>query len=212
MKLRSVNVVVLPDENTREKAIELGAILEKKFEVFYSLLDKRFMPHITLYQATYPARNYEKIKSYLKKLTKNITSLKLKLGSYNIFANTFVFWNVTNNKQLIDLHYRVIETISPLREGLLPPDIRPDGSGYLTGQVFTTEQRKAVQMYGYPVAGKLYKPHITLGKVKNTISEEILSKILPKTESEFEVSEVCIGRLGDHGTVVEILEKFPFKS
>lgn len=207
----SFNIILLPDEKTRRKAVELGSILARNFENHYTLKNESFIPHITVYQGKCPAKNYEKIPLYLAELAKTYYPFKLRIAPYEIFVGAMVFWKILFNKQLQSLHYKVADIINPLREGLFPPDIKSDGSGYATGQQFTSDQHEIAQKYGYPIAGKLYNPHITLGKLKFSVNIESITKILPPAESKFEVSEICLGRAGDCATVVEIQERFAFK-
>lgn len=102
--------------------------------------------------------------------------------------------------------------MNPLREGLLLPFLSPDFSGYTWGEKFTNpEFSEAVKKFGAVSAGKMFWPHITIGKLKNHVDEETIRKILPKTESEFIVNELCVGKLGNYGIVTEILERFGFR-
>lgn len=62
MGSQAVNIIILPDEKTKEKAVDLGKILADNFQTDYTISDNRFIPHATVYQAQYPTKNYLPIK------------------------------------------------------------------------------------------------------------------------------------------------------
>jgi hypothetical protein len=203
-----VNVVVVPDERTIETARRLGEILGGKYDCYYSLDDKSYIPHISVYQAQYPRKNIELVRKYTVEAAAETTSFTVEVKSYQTYY-TFIFWNLLQNPSLTNLHYRLLEKLNPLREGLLMPHLTT--TGYMTGEKFTEEEAEAVQKYGTIVVGKLFKPHITLARLKKVIPDEELKKVLPQTSSTFKVSSIYIGKMGDHGTVTDILETFDFK-
>lgn len=106
---------------------------------------------------------------------------------------------------------QVLKKLNPLRESLLLPSLTP--TAYTTGEKFTKEEAENVKNYGAVVVDKLFQPHVTLAKLKDSDATEAeLYEILGKVECKFRVSEIAIGELGDYGTVVRILEKFPMKN
>lgn len=214
---QALNIIILPDEYASCKAVELAAFLEKKFEMDFSLADRHFVPHMTIYQACYPKQNYEKIKSCLSSLVKDVKPFELKLRTYAVLGGSFPSWMIASkSNNLHDLHMNVVKSLNGLRERLLLPHIKPDASGSVFGSDFTKEERENTKKYGFTAVDRLYNPHITLGKTKHPISAEYLSKVLPAAEANFSVAEICIGRMENtptgtfYGTVLEILDRFKF--
>ena len=203
-----VDVVVVPDEKAVESARKLGRTLAKKYDCYFSLDDKTYIPHISVYQAQYPRKNIEIIRKYTTEIADETSSFTVEVKPYQAHY-TFMWWNLLQNPSLTDLHYRLLDKLNPLREGLLMPHLTP--TRYVTGEKFTEEEAETVQKYGTIVAGKLFKPHITLARLKKVILDEELKKVLPQTSSTFKVSSIHIGKMGDHGTVTDILETFDFK-
>ena len=210
MDTQPINVVVRPDMDTTNISRSLGSIMEKTFENYYTVSDETFIPHCTIYQAQYPTKNYDLIKSKLLDISKNTKKFELKVGPYELHANSYVWWNIEKTDELNDLHYKVLNELNPLREGQLLNFIRPDFTGYLNGPDFSKEESENVKKYGSIVVDKIFQPHLTIGKTRNKIYEKNM-EILPETESAFKVDEIIIGKMGDHGTVTKILERFPLQ-
>lgn len=207
MESQPINVIILPDEKSREKAVELGTILGRNFDCHYALGDPRFIPHATIYQAQYPSRNLSEIKKRLAELSPTMKPFNVTFNSY-LAHHVYIWWNILQTQQLTQLHHGVLEQLNPLREGLLLEFLTP--TGYATGERFTPEEAENVKRYGAVVVDELFQPHITLGKLKVEVGQEEIEQTLPERENTFTVSGLHVGRLGDHGTVTEILEQYKF--
>ncbi len=204
----SVDIIILPDNKTSEQARLLGSLVGKKYESLFTLEDRGFTPHITIYQFQCPTKNYTTLKERLKELSASLRPLSIKVEGYEPHSN-FIFWNVFRDTALMELHKRVLEVSNQLREGLLLPHILPDCSGYVGGSSFTREQKEAVMKYGAVYTGELFKPHITLARIARIEQAEEAAKSLPGARAEFPIAELCLGKMGPHGTVLEILERSP---
>lgn len=213
MKSQAINVIILPDEETEQKARELGTSLRDKFNSFYTLENKKYIPHATIYQAQYPTKNYGKIKAELEEITEGLSPFSVYISQYLNHYN-YIWWNISPEQKLREVHYKILNFLSPLREGLLYSHIKKDFSGYSEGGKFTEEESENAKKYGAVIVAKLFQPHITLGKLNldYEVQDEKIQKILPKSEMTFEVKEICIGKMGNYGTVLEIIERFPFKN
>lgn len=205
-----INVIILLDEKTTNIARRLGGLAEKRFDVNYTVSDTKYIPHATIYQAQYPKKNYDKIKSVLGDLSKETEAIQVKIGPYELHAGVFLWWNIIKTKELEDLHYKVLRKLNPLRKGLILPFIKPDASGYVAGGEFSKQETYNVKKYGAVVVDKLFQPHVSIGRTKSKINETEMYSCLPKTESVFKAREICVGEMGDHGTVLKIRDRFPF--
>ncbi len=203
----SLNVIILPDENTSLRARNLAKVLGEKYENYYTLYDQKYVPHATIYQAQYPQKNLDSVKDALGNLAAGTKSFQVQIAEYEVH-HTYVWWNFAPNQYLSELHRLTLNKLNPLREGLFLPHLTP--IGYATGEKFTEDEAENVRKYGAVVVDKLFKPHITLARLKVEPSTKILYELLPKTETTFQVSEICLGRMGDHGTVIEITDRFKF--
>jgi len=205
MNSASVNVIIVPDNSTLQKVRALGKILGENYESYYTIADITFIPHATIYQAQYPVRNLEKVKDELTKITESFKPFDVSLGPYQNFHG-YIWWNISENEGLNRLHKQIVDRLNPLREGLLLPHFT--SVGYKTGEKFTEKEAEIVRKYGSPVVDYLFQPHITLARLKKDIEESDLYRTLGKAESSFYVSEILIGEMGDHGTLIKILERY----
>ena len=204
-----VDVIIVPDDKTQRKARELGKIIADNFDYYYTIADNRLIPHATVYQAQYPVKNLEKIKNKLKDLSASFKTFEISIGPYQNHHG-YIWWNFQENENISSLHLRLLRELNSLRENLLLPFLTP--KGYKTGEEFTKEEVENVRKYGAVVVDKLFKPHITLAKLKEDVGESKLYDILGRKKQRFLVSEISVGKMGDYGTVTRILESYSMKS
>lgn len=201
----ALNIIYLPDEATRNKAIELSRKILSDLPVEF-ILGQGTIPHITIYQASFPTRNLQRVKEIVKEISSEIEPFQVEMGPF--FVNVvrgFVWWNCIKSDQLVRVHWKTIDSLNPLREGLIPATLK--------NYPATEEEEMELKNYGAFLMGKRYPPHITLTRLKNPEDEKRVFKILGKEErSVFTADKIAIGLMGDHGTVTEIIEEFPLAS
>jgi len=205
-----LNIIILPDEQTKQKAQSLGRKLDENFENYYTLKETEYFPHATIYQAQYPTGNVGRVNKESESVARSIVPFEVEINSIVNFHN-YIWWNISDNENLNKLHYMILEKSDPLREGLILDHITP--TGYKTGEKFTEDEAESVRLYGSVVAGKIFKPHITLGKLKldHELDDESLYKVLDKeVKLTFKISGLYLGKMGDNGTVTEITNKSLF--
>ena len=202
----SLNIIYLPDEATRNKAIELAAKVSSKLPVEF-ILGQGTIPHITIYQAMFPNKNIEKVKQIIKEITGKTHSFEIEMGPFWINAvRGFVWWNCLKTDQLSEIHWNFIRGINSLREGLIPDSLK-------AYRIEGEKDKMEIENYGSLFAGERYTPHLTLTALKDPEDEQKSYKILGKEEeSLFTVNKILLGRLGPYGTVTEIIEEFPLAS
>ncbi len=137
--------------------------MSRNFETEYSLNDKRYIPHVTIYQACYPRPNYELLRHKVPTIAKITPSLQLRFREYRVHAGTYVWWTAEDSEALLQLHWRVLNSLNPLREGLVLPHIEPNGLAYTTGEELTTEESANVRTYGAVAVAGQFRSHVTLG-------------------------------------------------
>lgn len=205
-----LNIIILPDEQTKKKAQALGRKLDENFKNYYTLKETQFIPHATIYQAQYPLKNVEKVKLEFAKIASEIKPFEVEIGTIFNHHN-FIWWNIRLNDYLNKLHYKILERLNPLREDLLLDLLNLDG--YKTGEKYTEVEAESVRLYGAVVAGKSFRPHISLGRLKldHELGDESLFGVLGKeVKLTFKISGLFLGKMGDNGTVTEITNKSLF--
>lgn len=197
-----LNIVVLPDEKTKDIAIDLSRKLSEKFQTNFVLDGKKIHPHMTIYQARYPEKNLDTIRAYLKNIAGRTAPFEVVLGKFSRWRN-FVFWDTENTNEIVHLQKSIIYQLNPLREGLIP-------KGLQNGKWDMTETYQ-IQNYGTLLPGSSVAPfHITISNLKQEASVPTALQEMNPRVTKFIVTKIALGILGEYGTVTEILEEFPF--
>ncbi len=195
----------MPDGITRQKAIELAYKISSKLPVEF-VLGQGTIPHITIYQATFPNKNIEKLKDIVREIASQTTPFEIEMGPFlaNVGVPGFVWWNCIKTDIMNKVHLEIIDRANPLREGLVPDNLK-NYSGPEIG-------KKEIEGYGSLLVKERYSPHITITRIKNPDDSDKVMNILGEEKSEFKADKIVLGYLGDHGTVTGIIEDFPLLS
>jgi len=201
----SISIAILPDEKTAQMAIALSQKLARAIPTKFVLNGKDLIPHFTIYQAEFPVDNVEKLENAVSEIMSNYKSFELKLDLFSATKQGNIWWNVINDSEMKTLQNLVIEKCNPLREGLILPL-------YKTYKHIDSDQRKEIENYGSLWVVERYHPHISISKIGNEYLSQTL-ELMGKAESaSFTASKIIIGKLGDYGTVTEIIKTFNLAS
>mgnify|MGYP001591426391 CR=1 FL=1 len=200
----SVNIVVLPNAEVTQKAIDLSNKISKTIDTHFVLNNDTLFPHITIYQAHYPNHNIEKIKNTLLSLSQTIHPISIQMKNFSVMYDTFIFWNCVKTQELLSIHQRMVDLFNPFREGLIIPNLALIENMDEVG-------KSEIAQYGSLLIGPRFTPHITITRIKNSEkSLEILEALKTENANDtFETTEIVLGYLGDHGTVKGIIKKYP---
>lgn len=202
----ALNIVYLPDDSTRRKAIELSERLASRLSIEFTL-GKDKHPHITIYQARFPTKNVEKLKEVIRQIVSKTRLFEIKMAEFlaNVGVPGFIWWTAKKSDQLLKVHWKILDSVNPLREGLIPEGLK----NYPAKE----EDKMEIENYGSLLVGKRHQPHITITRIKNLSDGQKALKILGKEEhSTFTADKIALGYLGDHGTVTGIIEEFALAS
>jgi hypothetical protein len=141
------------------------------------------------------------IAKYTKMISAKATTYSLGTG----FGVGYVDpeYEVTN--ELSTLQNKVIAAVNPLRAGMRESDIRKmqDAEGIKLDNL---------QNYGYPAIGSLFRPHITLTRLKEHNPK--VFELLPQDVSEFsgEFDRLGLFEMGENGTCVRKIADFSLEN
>jgi 2'-5' RNA ligase len=206
MESCSVNVVAIPSKEAQTAARNLGRLLDG-FDNYYTLSESKYIPHATIYQAQYPKKNIDNLRKTIGALCAESKPFEAVTSDY-LDHHGYIWWNIEKSPEFVSVHKSVLENLNPIREGLILPHLTP--SGYVTSEKFTKEEAYNVKKYGTVIVDKLFNPHFTLAKLKGFEGniDEVLG--VPRKFS-FNVSELSIGEMGNHGTLLKIIDNYPLK-
>lgn len=195
-KSESYSVAIIPPKHIIEKAI----VISKKLLQLGSLfkLDDDHFPHISIYQSQYPIKNLNKIIESLKKQAQILKKTKLNSLSYRQIDNGFIDVVYERRSDLEDLQFKIIKSLSPLREGLKNNDDLNNIN------IYNKTQQQNINLYGYRSIGSMYFPHLTFTKYKEIQDESILLKI-PSEDFSFVANKIGLFYQGDYGTCRKLI-------
>ncbi|MBU6500228.1 MAG: DUF1045 domain-containing protein [Patescibacteria group bacterium] len=199
MKVLPYNIAILPPAAIRRKAIKISAMLRKKGGMF-SLGEKKFVPHITIYILDLPAKNEKKAISKLKSLAAKMAPIEFNSLRYRNSGRGYAEILYKKNRAAVELQGRVVKAINPLREGI----IRDRYKSVLN--VIPRGMRENVNKFGFSDVGVKYRPHLTLTRFPNNRKADL--KMIGRRGLSFVVSEIGIYRRGENGTCRKLIAKF----
>jgi 2'-5' RNA ligase len=191
------DVVLLPSAELASKAMEASKSLSKKYNSFFTLEDGKYYPHMSLYMFQLNEDDIPKVKDILAEVAKSFSAVSAKAITYRLgegFGVGYVDPEYEVTDELRALQDTVIEAINPVRAGMRESDIKKmqDAEGLKLGNL---------QKYGYPAVGKLFRPHLTLTRLKEHNPEALI--ILPDINSFGGLFDrIGLFEMGDNGTCV----------
>jgi hypothetical protein len=197
----SLNVVIVPPSNISNQAIELSDIVSG-WDTYFKLSESGPFPHISLYQAEFPVANIDAIRSKLLAYASAKRSFDISPISevYKLEDKDFFEVQYLPTDELYELHKDILELLNPLRQGLLRSR---DKERFAK---LSPDLQKNLEDWGYRLTGSAFRPHLTLARLRDP--ENVSNASLPKKDFNFQVSQIGLFELGDHGTCVKMIETY----
>lgn len=196
---QSYDVVLLLHSEVNKKAMLLSQSVAENFPVEFVLDNKAKYPHVSLYHLEIPDANLKEAKNRLGAIFQNHSKISLKLLDFSNQGSALV-WNCEKTDEVYDLHKKVVKILNELREGLIVFESIPH----------LPSQGAVVKRYGWKSIFQFFDPHITISKLKREKDTRDALKFLGDTVSFSTVfQEAALGTLSDHGTVTDIIKRYP---
>ncbi len=193
-------IAIFPPQEIQDSAFWLLAQIKQKGITLTNTLDATHLPHITLFQGSFPEDPKDALQALLQTLEH--TPLVLEMEEH-LFVNTNgnVFWNVKITPELQQLHEEILTLCKPVTKGYLMRQRVERLNNVLSD--LSEEAKTNVLQHGFAAAGNLFLPHLTLGKlVSRDDDAQLLDIALPKMS--FTASQIIGGPLGYHGNIKSI--------
>jgi len=191
------DIVLLPSPDLALKAIKASKETEK-YESFFTLEEGKYYPHMSLYMFQLNEADISKVKEVLARIandTKVITANATRYSLGTGFGVGYVDPEYEVTEELSNLQGSIIEAVNPLRAGMRESDVRKmqDAEGL---------KLENLQKYGYPAIGELFRPHITLTRLKEH-NPKVLD-LLPQDISTFSgvFDRLGLFEMGENGTCI----------
>jgi len=194
-------------KDTTERVIVLSKEIGRKTEPVFILDGIQFHPHITIYSPEYPESNIDKVLKILKEIADRTTKIQLtfqEIKSHDGYIG--IYFELS--PEIKSLHKEIVVELNPLRHNYLREEHRLRVDYQMD---FSPAQLENIAKYGYPDAMNLYRPHLTIIRLKNeSLAEEIVKNIKWETP-RFLIEKLALYKMGEHGTCKKLVEEFLFK-
>lgn len=195
----AINVALLPDAETRARAIALNKRLRENYRGGFALGDDRLV-HITLAQAFVAEQNLDAIWQKVKHMP---ATGRLRVEKFDYFPRPDGLgssgWDLSRPPWLLVAQQKV--------EELLMPFLEPGGPAAFFRKPGEDEIPEStvnhVRRFFGAHSGVNYNPHITLGRARRDFLESVRAERLEPFEVRLE--ELGIYQLGSHGTCRKVL-------
>lgn len=152
-----IGVDIKKDSSFEQEIIKIQNVISSKYKsVFYP--EKH--PHLNLFDLDIPAANLTAAIQKTETILKNQRSLTVAVKDINFFPFGLFFIELETNDALYDLHRKIINAVTPLKENCICKDYLEPHRNY------TARQKELLTTYGNPHVLDQFKPHITLGFLK----------------------------------------------
>jgi hypothetical protein len=200
------DIVLLPNEELAQKAIS-GSRLLASYDALFTLEMGKFYPHMSLYMFQLNESDIPKVEIALKGIAALSQTILGKATRYFLgegFGVGYIDPEYEVTEELSSLQHGVIEAINPLRAGMRESDI-------IKMQDATGEKLENLKTYGYPAVGTLFRPHMTLTRLKAHTPEAL--DVLPDSNTfTGAFDRIGLFEMGTNGTCIRQLAVFDLPS
>ena len=208
MKYKRLNIILIVDNKPRKKALNLASSVGMGDEQVFHIDDKKYFAHITIYSPEFSEKNIPKIIEMVEKISGGIS--KFDLPAVGLSAeDKSVIIDFEKTDKVVKIHETVVSALNQFRNG----KIQEKYFSRIKEGKYSKEQVEMIQKYGYPNVLKLYRPHLTLGRLT---SQEIAEKVARNLSGDNELKaakiiKIGISEMGSNGTCTDIIKEFNLK-
>lgn len=173
-----LNVSLLPSVEVIQRVIGLSAELETIGEFILDHATR--LPHLTLYMARLERARVDKAVEAVETLLDSTSPLELTCTGALVTDGQYVELSYVRTSELVDLQHAVVDRMVPMR--YVPEDYASYYETYFGP--YSDEQRENVRTSGYDLMGDLFRPHITLTRLRqNAVASQTLEALRPEAFS-----------------------------
>lgn len=192
------DLVLLPSKELADKAIEVSGVISQHYDSFFTLKYGEFYPHMSLYMFQLDGADIPRIEEVLTQVANATKAIRATATNYSLgpgFRVGYVDPEYEASNELKTLQDKVVDTVNPIRAGMRESDIAKmqDATGI---------KLENLEKYGYPAIGELFRPHVTLTRLKEHVPEVL--ELLPEDIATFSglFDRIGLFEMGVNGTCV----------
>lgn len=200
------DVVLLPSPELAAKAIDASKLLEE-FDSLFTLKDGEFYAHMSLYMFQLDEESIGAVKEVLVEIARNANSITATATIYRLgegFGIGYIDPEYEVTDELSSVQEKVVSAINPIRAGMREKDVAKmqDATGL---------KLENLQKYGYPAIGELFRPHITLTRLKDH-KPEALNALPDINQFSGVFDRIGLFEMGDNGTCIRKIAEYRLRN
>jgi hypothetical protein len=202
MKSIPCDIVLIPDEILTNKALSASKLLSDH-DPFFTLEIGKFYPHMSLYMFQLEESDITKVEEILTNIASQTRIMNGKSTRYYLGEGHGVGYidpEYEASDVLRTLQQLVIEAVNPIRAGMRESD-------KAKMQDATGVKLENLQKYGYPAVGELFRPHITLTRLKEH-KPEVLQLLPGIATFNGTFDRIGLFEMGDNGTCIRKIAEY----
>jgi len=197
------DIVLLPNEELAKTAIAASQALAK-YDPFFTLEIGKFYPHMSLYMFQLEESDIERVNAVLQDIAAGQTVVHGHATGYKMgegFAVGYVDPDYEVTDELHALQQTIVAAVNPIRSDMRQSDKEKmvDATGI---------KLENLQKYGYVSIGQLFRPHITLTRLKENVPEA-LNDLPDISLFSGAFDRIGLFEMGPNGTCIRKIAEFP---
>lgn len=157
---------------------------------------------MTIYFLEYPVYNGDKILEKLEGLLKNFSPIKFVADGIKT-SHGYIGMAASYSQELRSLHEAIIRETNPFRENHPREEYVS-----INSEEIPQEKKQNIELYGHPDVLDLYRPHITITRLKDEKIAEQIAKDIEWPVDDFMIDKIGVFKTGENGTCVELIKEF----
>lgn len=194
----NLDIVLLPTKPLSRKIGNMVLKLGKKFPLVWAVDDRKLLPHISLLHLKVNPRRIPEAANALKLLSQNRQKMVLSFGG--VYAgDRFFCAKIKKSPRLYLLHQDVVKSIARFRSGIT----------HLSAKAKSQTQKDYFKKFGVANILIFFRPHITLGMVKNRQDKNLILRALAaRSLAKFDAVRLAVAKVNSYHQVVKIIKEF----
>ncbi len=194
------DIVLLPDDELTQKAISASQLFADHDPQFTLEIGK-FYPHMSMYMFQLEELDITKVEDVLSKIASQTYTISGKATRYYLGEGDGIGYidpEYEASEAMRSLQHQFIEAVNPIRAGMRESDIAKM-------QDATGVKLENLQKYGYSASGELFRPHITLTRLKEH-KPEVLELLPDITIFDGNFVKLGLFEMGSNGTCIRLIK------
>jgi 2'-5' RNA ligase len=190
-----LNIAIVPPKHVADAVVGLASRLPE--DALLRVDGTRFMAHATVFMARFPDDREQFVVDAVQQVVASCRAVDMHHVGFNLTAGRYYEVSYERTKRLMTLHRAMTKAVAGLR---YHPG-QPVQETYF--EPYSADQRRRAEKTGYDLAGRLYRPHITIGRVPPGDREPVFAST--DLALSFRAERLGVFRADENGAARELV-------